>query len=72
MCFLHAKSSEISKNADIFCIFCKLKCDTIKLIAKEYFFLFCVILMTSHFSGLKAISHSLSQDSRKLRSDCRA
>ena len=40
MCFLHAKSSEISKNADIFCIFCKLKCDTIKLIAKEYFFLF--------------------------------
>ena len=26
--------------------------------------------MTSHFSGLKAISHSLSQDSRMVRSDC--
>ena len=28
--------------------------------------------MTSHFSGLNAISHSLSQDSRGVRSDCRA
>ena len=28
--------------------------------------------MTSHFSGLNAISHSLSKDSRVVRSDCRA
>ena len=44
-----------------------------KLIDKKYcFFFFFVILMTSHFSGLNAISHSLSQDSRVVRSGCRA
>ena len=53
--------------------FCKLKCDTMNLIVIEYcFFFFFVILMTSHLSGLKAISHSLSLDSRMIRSDCRA
>ena len=33
---------------------------------------FFVILITSHLSGLKAISHSLSHDSSFVRSFCRS
>ena len=50
-----------------FAFFCKLKCDTMNFEAYRqrvlFFFSFCDPKMTSHFSGLKAISQSLSQDS---------